>query len=166
MRDYREMSFGERPMAAMKTFSDLNPADGSVWAEIPDMNRQDARAAIDKAQAAFPEWSALPFNKRAHYMIKVAEALEKRQLEIAEALVGEGGGWFGKGMFEAGFTQTPVAISNSSQAADKTSLRRAPVSSSRAIAVALALPASIRGRSTAIRSRNSSGFRYRVRRCS
>ena len=104
MRDYREMSFANRPMAARKTFSDFNPADGSVWAEIPDMDRQDARAAIDRAQAAFPEWSALPFNKRARYMIKVAEALEKRQLEIAEALVGEGGGWFGKGMFEATFT--------------------------------------------------------------
>jgi len=103
MRDYREMAFSHRPMAASKTFSDLNPADGSVWAEIPDMNRLEARAAIDKAQAACSEWSALPFNKRAHFMIKIAAVLEKRGPEIADALVGEGGSWFGKAMFEATF---------------------------------------------------------------
>ena len=90
--------------ATARTFADLNPADNSVWAEFPDMGRQEARAAIEVAQAAFSEWSALPFTQRAHYMIKVAEVIEKRQLEIAEALVSEGGGWFGKGMFEAGFT--------------------------------------------------------------
>jgi aldehyde dehydrogenase (NAD+) len=81
----------------------LNPADGSVWAQVPDGGREEARAAIEAAHAAFASWSALPFNRRAHYMAKVAEVFEKRKLQIVEALQGEGGGWFGKGMFETGY---------------------------------------------------------------
>jgi len=102
-RVFDGMFIGGRPISTGKTFADLNPSDGSVWAEVPDGGRQEARAAIEAAHAAFGKWSALPFNKRAHYMIKVAEVFERRQMEIVEALQGEGGGWFGKGMFETGY---------------------------------------------------------------
>ncbi|GIK80731.1 MAG: salicylaldehyde dehydrogenase [Alphaproteobacteria bacterium] len=98
-----ESQFGDRA-ATRRTFKDLNPADGSVWAEVPDCGRAETAAAIEAAHAAFPAWAALPFPKRAHYMTKVAEIFEKRKAEIVEALQGEGGGWFGKGMFEAGYT--------------------------------------------------------------
>ena len=99
----RDLSTGKGWVSAQSTFSDLNPADNSVWAEVPDGGRPEARAAIEGAQAAFGDWSALPFNQRAHYMIKVAGVIEKRKMEIVEALQCEGGGWFGKGMFEAGY---------------------------------------------------------------
>ena len=89
--------------ATPTTFKDLNPADGSVWAEVPESGRAEARAAIEAAQAAFPEWSALPFNQRAHVMLKVAEIIEKRRDDLVEALSAEGGGWFGKAMFESGY---------------------------------------------------------------
>ena len=89
--------------AAARRFADLNPADGLVWAEVPDGGRADTRRAIDAAQAAFGAWRELPFNQRAHYMLQVAEILERRKPEIVEALQGEGGAWFGKGMFEAGY---------------------------------------------------------------
>ncbi|WP_436638222.1 aldehyde dehydrogenase family protein [Microbaculum sp. FT89] len=88
---------------APSTFADYNPSDGAVWAQVPDAGVTEARAAIEAAQAAFPAWSELPFTKRAHYMLKVAEVFEKRQMEIVEALQAEGGGWFGKGMFETGY---------------------------------------------------------------
>src|SRR3972149_2003364 len=93
---------GGRSVATTRTFDDLNPSDGSVWARIPDGGRAEARAATEAAHAAFPAWSSLPFTQRAHYMIKVAEAFEKRRTQIVEALQAEGGGWFGKGMFETG----------------------------------------------------------------
>ena len=102
-RVFDGMFIGGRSVAARKTFADLNPADGSVWAQVPDGGREEARAAIEAAHAAFASWSALPFNRRAHYMAKVAEVFEKRKLQIVEALQGEGGGWFGKGMFETGY---------------------------------------------------------------
>jgi aldehyde dehydrogenase (NAD+) len=102
-RVFDGMFIGGRSVAARKTFADLNPADGSVWAQVPDGGRDEARAAIEAAHAAFASWSALPFNRRAHYMTKVAEVFEKRRMQIVEALQGEGGGWFGKGMFETGY---------------------------------------------------------------
>lgn len=102
-RVFEGMYIGGGWSATAKTFKDLNPADGSVWAEVPDSNRAEARAAIEAAHAAFAEWSALPFNQRAHLMLKVAEVFEKRKMELVEALQAEGGGWFGKGMFETGY---------------------------------------------------------------
>jgi len=89
--------------APARTFPDYNPSDGTVWAQVPDGGRAEARAAIAAAHAAFPAWAALPHSKRAHYMIKVAEVFEKRRMEIVEAIRAEGGGWFGKGMFETGY---------------------------------------------------------------
>ena len=87
-----------------RTFADLNPSDHSVWAEVPDNGPVEARSAIESAQAAFEGWASLPFTHRAHLMIQVAEVIKKRQPEIVEAIMGEGGGWFGKGMFETGYT--------------------------------------------------------------
>jgi aldehyde dehydrogenase (NAD+) len=84
-------------------FDDVNPSDGSVYAQIPDGGRTDARAAIDAAQTAFPAWSALMHTERARYLLKIAEVLEKRRMDYVAAAVAEGGGWFGKGMFESGY---------------------------------------------------------------
>jgi len=89
--------------AAQRSFKDINPADDSVWAEVPDAGVEDVRRAIEAAQNAFAEWSALPFTRRAQFMLRVAEVFEKRRMEIVEALSAEGGGWFGKGMFETGY---------------------------------------------------------------
>jgi len=87
-------------------FPDFNPADDSVWAYVPDGDRQVAKKAIDAAQAAFPEWSGLTHSARANYMNKVAEVFERRKMEMVEAVQAEGGGWFGKGMYEA--AQVPI----------------------------------------------------------
>ncbi len=89
---------------AAKTFSDHNPSDGSVWAEVPDAGVEETRAAIEAAHAAFPEWAAKPFHERSHMLIKAGEIFEKRRDDIVEAVRAEGGGWFGKAMFETGYT--------------------------------------------------------------
>ena len=85
------------------TFADTNPADGSAWATIADGTASDARSAIEAAHNAFPAWAALPFNQRCHYMLKIADEIERRRDDLVKALQAEGGGWFGKGMFESGY---------------------------------------------------------------
>lgn len=85
---------------AARTFADTNPNDGSLWAEVPDGTRADARRAIEAAHAAFPAWSALSHTKRAQMMHKIAEVWEKRGPDFVAGAQAEGGGWFGKGMFE------------------------------------------------------------------
>ena len=87
-----------------QTFPDYNPSDGSIWANIPDASVEDTRGAIEAAHEAFPEWSEMAFSKRSHILIKAGEIFEKRREEIAEAVMAEGGGWFGKAMFETGYT--------------------------------------------------------------
>jgi aldehyde dehydrogenase (NAD+) len=85
-------------------FQDLNPADGSVWAEVADGGLAEARAAIEAAHAAFPAWAAMKFTERSGLMHRIADVIEKRTPDLVAALQGEGGGWFGKGMFEAHYT--------------------------------------------------------------
>lgn len=84
-------------------FNDHNPSDGSLWAQIPDAGRTETLHAINAAQKAFPGWSALMFQERARYLLKIADIWEKRSAEFVSAACFEGGGWFGKGMFETGY---------------------------------------------------------------
>jgi aldehyde dehydrogenase (NAD+) len=97
------MYIGGSWVPAARTFDDLNPSDNTLYARIPDGTAADVTRAIDAAQAAFPAWSALPFHHRAHYLNKIADVWERRGADFAAAAVAEGGGWFGKGMFEAGY---------------------------------------------------------------
>lgn len=84
-------------------FDDLNPADGTVWGNIADADAATARKAVEVAHLAFKGWAGLSFSERAHFMLKVADEFERRKDDLVKALQGEGGGWFGKGMFEAGY---------------------------------------------------------------
>ncbi len=83
-----------------RQFDDLNPSDGSVWARIPDAGISETRAAIDAAARAFPAWSSLRFQERAEYMLKIAALIEKRAPDFVNAAQHEGGGWYGKGVYE------------------------------------------------------------------
>jgi acyl-CoA reductase-like NAD-dependent aldehyde dehydrogenase len=71
------------------TFADYNPASGELWAEIPDGTRKDAKKAIEAAAAAQAEWATMPHPQRAGYLLKVADILEKRQMDIVNALIDE-----------------------------------------------------------------------------
>jgi acyl-CoA reductase-like NAD-dependent aldehyde dehydrogenase len=87
-----------------KTFADYNPATGKVWASIPDSNREQTKNAIEAAKSAQAGWEATPHQERAGYLLKVADILEKRQQDFVDAIIEEGGGWIGKGLFETGYT--------------------------------------------------------------
>ena len=88
---------------ADRSFDDLNPSDGTVWARIPDAGASETEDAIRAAQAAFADWSGRPFQERAHAMLRIADAWERRAPDYVAAAQHEGGGWYGKGMFEAGY---------------------------------------------------------------
>jgi len=48
--DYKMYINGEWTTAG-RTFKDLNPASGEVWAEIPDGMREDVKKAVGAAAA-------------------------------------------------------------------------------------------------------------------
>ncbi|OED37205.1 aldehyde dehydrogenase [Chromatiales bacterium (ex Bugula neritina AB1)] len=90
-------------VASAKRFNDLNPSDDTVWAEVADADLNAIEDAIDAAHAAFPAWAALAYTERAHFMIAMADEIKRRHTDIVDALQAEAGGWFGKGLFEAGY---------------------------------------------------------------
>jgi aldehyde dehydrogenase (NAD+) len=85
------------------TFDVFNPSTGDVFTSVADATVADARAAIEGAHAAFPEWSGMSHAARARILHKVGDVLEARASEIHEVLIDEGGSWVGKGMFETGY---------------------------------------------------------------
>ncbi|MCB0174584.1 MAG: aldehyde dehydrogenase family protein [Anaerolineae bacterium] len=97
------MFIGGEWISSDRTFADLNPATGEVWAEIPDGTRDEARQAIEVAAAVQAEWAAMPHPQRASYLLKAADLLEKRKQDFMDVLMDEGGSWIGKTMFETGY---------------------------------------------------------------
>ncbi|MDC1222940.1 MAG: aldehyde dehydrogenase family protein [Pseudomonadales bacterium] len=83
-------------------FDDFNPSDGTVWAQIPDAGASETKRAIDAAHRAFPTWSSMHFQHRAQFLLKIADIWDKRSADYVAAAQYEGGGGFGKGMFEVG----------------------------------------------------------------
>ncbi|MEM6636281.1 MAG: aldehyde dehydrogenase family protein [Pseudomonadota bacterium] len=81
-------------------FDDYNPSDGSLWAKVPAAGVAETRRAIEAAHSAFPAWAGLRFQERAEYMLKIADAVERRASDFVAAAQSEGGGWHGKGVYE------------------------------------------------------------------
>jgi len=68
-----------------------NPATGHVTARLPYAGADETRAAIQAAQAAFPDWAAKPPPTRARVMFRFKALLEEHFDEIAGLLTAEHG---------------------------------------------------------------------------
>jgi acyl-CoA reductase-like NAD-dependent aldehyde dehydrogenase len=86
-----------------KTFEDMNPYTREVYAYLPAAKREDAKRAIEAAQAAFPGWAATPPSVRRKIFLKAADIMERRQDELVRAMMEEVGGTIGISMFQMFF---------------------------------------------------------------
>lgn len=84
------------------------PASGRVFAEVAAGDAADVAAAVAAAESAFPAWSALPNSERAHWLDRLAEALEARIDDFAHAEARDGG----KPYALARDAEIPRAVSN------------------------------------------------------
>jgi succinate-semialdehyde dehydrogenase/glutarate-semialdehyde dehydrogenase len=75
----------------------INPADGSVVDSVPRGSREDARAAIQAAENAFPAWADTSCDERAQLMMQGIQKVREQQKELAAVLSKEQG----KPVFEA-----------------------------------------------------------------
>lgn len=82
----------------------LNPSTEEVISRMPDGTIEDARKAIDAADKAQPAWEALPSIERAQYLIKIAAGIRKREKELTDIIVREGGKTQGLANVEVNFT--------------------------------------------------------------
>jgi aminomuconate-semialdehyde/2-hydroxymuconate-6-semialdehyde dehydrogenase len=86
----------------------INPATGEVYSLIPDSNSEDVLAAVNAAESAFPSWSALSAERRAGYLLKIADliAAQSEDLALAESIDN------GKPLWLAQSVDVPRAVSN------------------------------------------------------
>ncbi len=85
-----------------------SPANGEVIAHVAAGTAVDVDAAMQAAQRAFPAWSALPNSQRAHWLGRLADALQDRLEEVAQAESRDGG----KPITLARDIEIPRAIAN------------------------------------------------------
>lgn len=83
-------------------FGDVyNPATGKVQARVPLANAAELNAAIEAAQAAFPDWAAQPPLRRARVLFRFRELFEQHMDEIAALITSEHGKVFSDAKGEA-----------------------------------------------------------------
>ncbi|NML43887.1 aldehyde dehydrogenase family protein [Ramlibacter sp. G-1-2-2] len=91
-RAWRQLLAGEWVGAASgRTFEDLDPYSGEVFARIPAGGAEDAQRAIAAAQAAFPAWAALGARARQALFLAAAQVLERRADEVVQLMALETG---------------------------------------------------------------------------
>lgn len=74
------------------TIPDINPADTrEVITQISQSTEEDARAAIEAAQEAFPTWKLVPAPQRGQFLFKIADKMEAKQEELAHLISREMG---------------------------------------------------------------------------
>ena len=91
-RTYRQLIAGEWVDAEeARTFNDINPYDGKVFAQIPASGSADAKRAIEAADKAFPAWAALGARARQALFLKAADILERRADAVVLVMAQETG---------------------------------------------------------------------------
>lgn len=81
----------------------LNPADGSVYAQVHFAGRAEVEEAIAAAHRAWKPWAKTPAAGKEQFLLKAADWMQEHLDEVAEVLMSESGSAFGKAYFEAGF---------------------------------------------------------------
>lgn len=74
-----------------KSFAVRNPARGDIIAQVADMDRKDAEAAIDAAALAMRDWAARPAKERANIMRAWFDLIMANQDDLAVILTAEMG---------------------------------------------------------------------------
>ncbi len=63
----------------------FNPAEGKVYAQLPDSDGGDVNLAFKAASAAFPLWSSFTVEKRSRILLNISQAIETNIEELALA---------------------------------------------------------------------------------
>ncbi len=71
-----------RPVDAVDTLDDIDPATGEVTALVPLSGARQVREAVEAARAAQPGWRGVPPQRRARAVLALREELERRRAEL------------------------------------------------------------------------------------
>ena len=79
------------PSNTGRTFNILNPADGSLIANVPDSSPEDANAAVEAALGAYADWKARTGKERGNILRAWFQLLMKNQEDLARLISAEVG---------------------------------------------------------------------------
>ena len=88
----------------------LNPSTEEVISKMPDGTPEDARAAINAAVKAQLSWESLTSIERAGYLTRIAQGIRKREQELTDIIIREGGKTRGLANVEVLFTADYLEI--------------------------------------------------------
>lgn len=74
-----------------RTFDDLEPYSGKVFAKVAAASKKDMNLALAAAAKAYPAWAATTPEQRAELLFKAAAIIKRRRSEIAAILAKETG---------------------------------------------------------------------------
>jgi len=80
-----------------------NPFNGELLGRVHLATGADIEAALASAEAAQKSWGRSLASEREAVLLKAADIVERRRMEIAQVLIEEGGNVFGKAMFECDY---------------------------------------------------------------
>ena len=81
-----------RFVSGAREFADVNPADGSIIAQVAEADRATVDHAVAAARRALAgEWGCLPVPKRAAMLHKIADGIEARFQDFLQAEVADTG---------------------------------------------------------------------------
>ena len=86
--DRRQLFIGGkwRPASGDGRFDVIDPADGSVLTDVADGTVDDARAALDAAVEAQPDWAATPPRERGEILRRTFELVASRADDLAQLM--------------------------------------------------------------------------------
>jgi malonate-semialdehyde dehydrogenase (acetylating)/methylmalonate-semialdehyde dehydrogenase len=79
------------PSASGRRGTVWNPATGEAEANVDFADAREVDLAVERAQAAFPEWRATPLSRRAETMFRLRELVDTNRREIAALITLEHG---------------------------------------------------------------------------
>jgi lactaldehyde dehydrogenase/glycolaldehyde dehydrogenase len=82
----------------------LNPSTEEIISRMPAGGVEDAKKAIEAAEKAQKCWEKIPAVERASYLLKIAVGIRKREKELTDIIVNEGGKVQGLANVEVLFT--------------------------------------------------------------
>ena len=76
------------PPVSGRYLDNYNPAEGRVYSRYPDSEASDVQRAVQAAEHAFPEWAAMPVEKRSGILLKIADLIDRDmdKLSLAESI--------------------------------------------------------------------------------
>ena len=92
-----------RPAASGERFDVINPADETVLASVASAGLEDAMAALDAAQAAFPDWAGRKPRERAEILRKAFDLFTAKLEDFARLITLENGKARSDAMGEAAY---------------------------------------------------------------